>query len=191
MNPIVQTGLLTASALRMLPHIVWYLTHRNRLAADLAQVQDRVPTVLNLVKACTRERTFRNLLYYRMGEYRAFFVSWLLPPDRSLTIWCPSIGPGAHLEHSYATYLNAERIGSDFYCLQLVTLGNGHGGRPTIGHRVRVMTGATVFGGITIGDDVTIGAGAVVCRSVPDGCTVVGNPARVVRRYGERVDLPL
>ena len=107
----------------MLPHIALYLLHKKEIDADLLKVQDRKPTVLNLIKACTRERSFRNLFYYRMGEYRSVFISWLLPPERTMTIWCPHIGKGAHLEHSYATYLNAESIGDDFYCLQMVTLG--------------------------------------------------------------------
>jgi len=155
--------LLSLSALRMVPHIALYLACRRRIDADLAKVQDRKPTVLNFIKACTRERTFRNLFYYRIGDYLAAPVKWLLPPERTLNIWCPSIGPGAHFEHNYATYLNAEAIGKDFYCLQLVTLGNGKDGRrPTIGDNVSIMTGAIVFGGIHIGDNVTIGAGAVV-----------------------------
>ena len=87
------------------------------------------------------------------------------------------------LEHSYATYLNAESIGDDFYCLQMVTLGNGKGGRPTIGNDVKIYTGATVFGGIHIGNHVTIGA---ECRGIPgicpDGATVVGNPGRIIQK---------
>lgn len=138
MNPIVQTIILSASAVRMLPHIALYLLHKKEIDADLLKVQERKPTVLNLIKACTRERSFRNLFYYRMGEYRSVFISWLLPPERTMTIWCPHIGKGAHLEHSYATYLNAESIGDDFYCLQMVTLGNGKGGRPTIGNDVKI-----------------------------------------------------
>lgn len=188
MNPITQTILLSASAVRLVPHLFLYVAHRRMLADDLRKVQDRRATALNFIKAMTRERTFRNLFYYRMGDYRSALISWLCPGERTLNIWCPSIGPGAHLEHSYATYLNAERIGRDFYCLQLVTLGNGHGGRPTIGDDVRIMTGATVFGGIRIGNHATIGAGAVVMKDVPDGCTVVGNPARIVRQDGERVE---
>ena len=165
--------------------------NRNKLRDDLMKVQDRNDSVLNFIKACTRERTFRNLFYYRMGEYRSVFISWLLPPERTMHIWCPAIGPGAHFEHSYATYLNARSIGRDFYCLQLVTLGNGKDGAPVIGDNVRIMTGATVFGGITIGDNVTIGANTVVNKDVPSGCTVVGNPARIVRQDGQKVDLAL
>lgn len=55
MNPIVQTIILSASAVRMLPHIALYLLHKKEIDADLLKVQDRKPTVLNLIKACTRE----------------------------------------------------------------------------------------------------------------------------------------
>lgn len=191
MNPVAQTIILSASTLRMLPHVALFLLHRDKLRDDLLQVQDRCDTVLNFIKACTREKTFRNLFYYRMGEYRSVFISWLLPPEKTMHIWCPQIGPGAHFEHSYATYLNARSIGREFYCLQLVTLGNGKGGAPAIGNHVRIMTGATVFGGITVGDRVTIGANAVVSKDVPAGCTVVGNPARIVKQDGQRVDILL
>lgn len=180
MNPLTQTLLLSASTLRMLPHIAIFLVKRKAIAADLQQVQDRKPTVLNFIKACTRERTFRNLFYYRIGEYLSAPIQWLLPPERTLTIWCTCIGPGAHFEHNYATYLNAESIGSNFYCLQLVTLGNGKGGRPTIGDNVSIYTGATVYGGIRVGNNVKIAAGSVVFHDVPDNCVVAGNPAVVV-----------
>ena len=175
----------------MLPHIALFLLYRQAVRDDLTKVQDKRDTVLNFIKACTREKTFRNLFYYRMGEYRSVFISWLLPPEKTLHIWCPRIGLGAHFEHNYATYLNARSIGDNFYCLQLVTLGNGKGGAPTIGNNVRLMTGATVFGGISIGDNVTVGANTVVNKDVPAGCTVVGNPARIVKQDGQKVDIPL
>lgn len=52
------------------------------------------------------------------------------------------------------------------------------GGGVTIGARTLVGLGARVLPGITVGVDAVIGAGAVVIRDVPDGETVVGNPAR-------------
>lgn len=192
MNPQTQALLLSASTLRMLPHIAIFLANRKLFATDLLKVQDGKPTVLNFIKACTRERTFRNLFYYRIGEYLSAPIRWLLPPEPTLHIWCPEIGAGCHFEHNYATYLNAERIGENFYCLHLVTLGNDrHGHRPTVGNNVKIFTGATVFGGVTIGDNVTIGAGAVVNSDVPGNATVAGNPARIVKLNGEKVDLPL
>ena len=186
MNPFVQGAILAASSLRLLPHLLLYRLHSGLVDDDLLQVQDRKRGVRNFVKAMTRERTFRNLFYYRIGEYKAAPVRWLCPAERTLNIWCPSIGRGAHFEHNYATYLNAESIGRNFYCLQLVTLGTGHHegreGRPVIGDNVKIMTGATVFGPVRIGDNVTIGAGAVVFKDVPDGCTVAGTPARIVKQ---------
>jgi acetyltransferase-like isoleucine patch superfamily enzyme len=39
--------------------------------------------------------------------------------------------------------------------------------------------------GVVIGDGAIVGAGAVVTKTVPPGCLVAGNPARIVRRGGE------
>ncbi|MBM9593913.1 sugar O-acetyltransferase [Roseitranquillus sediminis] len=53
-------------------------------------------------------------------------------------------------------------------------------GRPVrIGANVWVGGGALFMPGVTVGDDATVGAGAVVTRDVPAGATVVGNPARI------------
>ena len=192
MNPYAQAVILSASTLRMLPHIALYLMKKRQIDADLRKYSADGTGVGAFIKVCTRQRVFRNLFYYRLGEYVSVFIKWLLPPERTLTIWCPEIGEGCHFEHNYATYLNAERIGRDFYCLHLVTLGNdSQGQRPVIGDGVSIYTGATVFGGIHIGDNVTIGAGTVVSKDVPANCTVVGNPAVIVRQDGERVNIKL
>lgn len=177
MNPYAQAIILSASTLRMLPHIALYLMHRDVIDQDLAKYREGKGSIMTFIKVATRQRWFRNLFYYRMGDYRSVFIKWLLPPDPTLHIWCPEIGAGAHFEHNYATYLNAERIGRDFYCLQNVTLGNGRDGRPTIGDNVKIYTGAIVYGGIKIGNNVTIAAGTVLSEDVPDNCLVKGNPA--------------
>lgn len=191
MNPIAQTIILSFSTVRMIPHIALYLLHKKEIDKDLVKLQDRKPTVLNFIKACTREKCFRNLFYYRLGEYVSFPFRWMLPRESSFHIWCPEIGEGAHMEHSYATYINAESVGKDFYCLHLVTIGNGKGGRPVIGDNVKVYTGATIFGKVKIGNNVTIGAQTLVHTNVPDDCTVIGNPARIVKLRGKKTDIEL
>ena len=62
----------------------------------------------------------------------------------------------------------------------------------TLGDNVWLGGGAIVCPGVTIGDDTVVGAGAVVTRDLPAGVVAVGNPARVLREIGEddRVDLP-
>ena len=51
----------------------------------------------------------------------------------------------------------------------------------TLGARAWVAARAIVLPGITIGDGAVVGAGSVVTRDVPAGCTVAGNPARILR----------
>jgi serine O-acetyltransferase len=60
---------------------------------------------------------------------------------------------------------------------------------------VYVGPGAVIFGAVTIGDDVAIGANSVVTRDIPAGCTAVGAPARVLpgrgsKDYVNRVSTP-
>ncbi|ACU38108.1 sugar O-acetyltransferase [Actinosynnema mirum] len=54
----------------------------------------------------------------------------------------------------------------------------------TIGDNVWLGGGVVVCPGVTIGDNSVIGAGAVVTRDVPPNAVAVGNPARVVREIG-------
>ena len=52
---------------------------------------------------------------------------------------------------------------------------------PTIGDNVIIYAGACVVGGITVGNNVQIGANSVVTKDVPDNCVVAGNPARIIK----------
>ena len=54
-----------------------------------------------------------------------------------------------------------------------------------LGDRAWVAARAIVLPGITIGAGAVVGAGSVVTRDVPDGCTAAGNPARIVRQAGD------
>jgi len=60
-----------------------------------------------------------------------------------------------------------------------------------IGEWCVIGIGATVMGGVRIGDQVVVGAGAVVTRDVPSNCIVAGNPARIVREEIQMEDLRL
>ncbi len=55
-------------------------------------------------------------------------------------------------------------------------------GAPLIGNRVDIGTGAKILGTITIGDDVAIGANAVVLKDVPANSIAVGVPAKIIPR---------
>lgn len=102
------------------------------------------------------------------------------------------IGPGVFIDHGMGVVIGETAVlGQNVTLYQGVTLGGvGYqtGKRhPTIGDNVTIGAGAIVLGNIEIGDNVTIGAGSVVVKSVPGNCTVVGVPGAIVRRKGEKV----
>jgi maltose O-acetyltransferase len=67
-----------------------------------------------------------------------------------------------------------------------------YGAAITIGDNVWLGGGVIVCPGVSIGDDTVVGAGAVVTRDLPPGVVAYGNPARVQRPIGDRdrVELP-
>ena len=108
------------------------------------------------------------------------------------------IHPGAHLgrrlfiDHATGVVIGETAIvGDDVTLYQGVTLGGtgkGHGKRhPTICDRVFIGNNANVLGNITIGENSRVGAGSVVLSDVPPNSTVVGVPAHIVYRNGQRV----
>ena len=82
-------------------------------------------------------------------------------------------------------------IGDNCLLYQGVTLGGTgkeKGKRhPTLGNNVMVGCGAKVLGPFRIGNNVKIAANSVVLNEIPDDCTAVGAPARIVKRNGVRV----
>ena len=94
------------------------------------------------------------------------------------------IGPGLMILHSGGVVINGRVVlGSGCTLHHNVTIGNRVSGGPSphIGDRVMIGVGACVLGGIELGDDVEIGANAVVIDSVPHGGIAVGVPAKIVR----------
>lgn len=83
-------------------------------------------------------------------------------------------------------------IGNDVTIFQNVTLGGTgkeKGKRhPTIGDNVVIGAGAIVLGNIHISENSRVGAGAVVTKSIPPDTTVVGNPSWVIKLEGRRLD---
>lgn len=139
---------------------------------------------------------FRTVFYYRIGGVSKL-LRWYAPPMPTcyITTKKDSIGPGLVIEHGHSSRIGPRQAGKNLSVWQNVTIGKSKPGakdsNPVIGDNVSIMTGSVVFGNITIGNNVTIGAMSVVFKSVPDNCVVVGNPARIVRRNGEKVNIKL
>ena len=103
------------------------------------------------------------------------------------------IGKRFFIDHATGVVIGETAIiGENVSLYQGVTLGgvsfNKGKRHPTIGNHVVIGCNASVLGNITIGNNVRIGAGSVVLKDVPDDCTVVGVPGRIVRRAGVRTN---
>ncbi len=95
------------------------------------------------------------------------------------------IGPGLRIWHFGNIFVHANSvIGANCTMRQGLTIGNRHGDGPVprIGDNVEFGAYAQILGGVTIGNNCKIGAMSVVLIDVPDGATVAGIPARIVRR---------
>lgn len=96
------------------------------------------------------------------------------------------IGPGLLLNHGSVVIDATTTIGPLCSISPFVTIGLNTGGPdpsfigPTIGKFVFIGTGAKILGPITLGDNVRVGANAVVLADVPANCTAIGVPARII-----------
>jgi serine O-acetyltransferase len=102
------------------------------------------------------------------------------------------IGQRLFIDHGAGVVIGETAIvGNDVTLYQGVTLGGTgkeHGKRhPTLCDGVFVGNNANVLGNITIGENSRVGAGSVVLADVPPNSTVVGVPAHIVYRNGQRV----
>lgn len=128
--------------------------------------------------------------------------SWEKYGDQQFT---PSIIIGDHCsigEYNHITACNKITIGDGLLTGRFVYIGdNAHGGLSfeeaetppaqrnlkskgeiKIGRNVWIGDKVSIFGGVTIGDNVIIGAGSIVTHDVPSNCMVAGMPARPVKR---------
>lgn len=97
------------------------------------------------------------------------------------------LGTGLFIDHATGVVIGeTAEVGADVTIYHGVTLGGSSLDRgkrhPTIGDRVTIGAGAKVLGPVAVGNDSRIGANAVVVKPVPPDSVVVGVPGQVIRR---------
>ena len=101
------------------------------------------------------------------------------------TIHPNTFGPGLSIAHWGTIVVNPHcRIGANCRIHPGTSLGETDGGSPVLGDDCYIGPGAKLFGPITLGDRVSIGANAVVHKSFGSDLVLVGVPARAIDRRG-------
>ena len=168
------------------------------IRADIDAVMERDPAAKSRWEVLLCYPSVRAMAYHRLAHrlYQRGHVTlarWISQRSRHKTGIeihpGATIGKGLFIDHGDGVVIGETTIiGDNVTLYQGVTLG-GTGKdvgkrHPTIGNNVLIGAGAKVLGPFTVGAGSKIGASAVVLKEVPENCTVVGNPGRIVRREG-------
>jgi len=172
-----------------------------KIRQDLKAVFDRDPAATSTLEVVLTYAGFHALLAYRISHWLKSmgvpflprFISQIARLLTGIEIH-PSakIGTGFFIDHGMGVVIGeTAEIGDYVTLFQGVTLGGTGKERgkrhPTLGNHVVVGAGAKILGGITVGDNVKIGANSVVIKNVPPNSTVIGVPARIIKTQGERL----
>jgi serine O-acetyltransferase len=168
---------------------------------DIDTVLERDPAAKSRLEVFLCYSGLHAVWMYRINHWfwnRRFFLLGRLLSQFARFLTAIEIHPGARIgrrlfiDHGLGVVIGETAIvGNDVTLYQGVTLGGTgkeQGKRhPTVEDNVVIGGGAKVLGNITIGRNCRIGAGSVVLRTVPEHSTVVGVPAHIIFRNGERV----
>ena len=177
---------------RSIPAIIVYLLLKEEVRHCIDKDMERLGKkkgIYFLHELLLHNYVFRRQFMVRVlteSIYKYYFVRWTYNPLQSLEISAETnqIGGGLHIIHGYSTIICCHSMGENCTVYQNVTIGRGRKygttNLPTIGNNVTVYTGAIIVGGVHIGDNAVIGAGAVVVKDVPANTTVVSQPMRII-----------
>lgn len=115
-----------------------------------------------------------------------FFYRWVRNYYGIELLYTTKIGRRFLIGHQGGIVIHPDAsFGDDCLIRQGVTVGDvgrgSDGSAPQMGDEVHVGAGAVIMGNIKVGNYVNIGPNAVIMANVPDGATAFGNPARIVK----------
>jgi serine O-acetyltransferase len=170
---------------RCSPHVIIFYLHKNKsiIKGDIERWKEvlniKYPIPLTLIYLLCFKKPFRNVFYYRIGILK-YLLNIFCPQISSLEIETKNIGEGLFIWHGFSTAIGAKSIGKNCMINHQVIIGNNNG-YPTILDNVRIHPGAIIYGNITIGNNVIIGANTTVFKNIPDNCTVYPASCKIMK----------
>lgn len=134
------------------------------------------------------QRGLRRYEYYlnKSSIFRYWFRFCHERNSRKLGFSIPpnTFGPGLSIAHRGTIVVNGRaRIGGNcriHVCVNIGASAIDSNAVPVLGSNCYIGPGAKLYGKITLGDNVAIGANSVVNKSFDDNCVIAGAPARVI-----------
>ncbi len=169
------------------------------------QIAKRDPAARSTFEVFMLYPGFHAMVYHKLAAFfyrhKMFFlarwVSQICARRNGIEIHpAAKIGEGLFIDHGHGVVIGETAvIGDNCTIYHQVTLGGtGHEKNakrhPTIGNNVLIGAGAKILGPVTIGDNSMIGAGSIVLSDVPANSTFTGVKAKMVKRDGQRVEVP-
>ena len=178
---------------------------KDEIVTDIKVIRERDPAASSDLEVALLYSGFHAVLAYRLShmlyQKNMRFAARLISQGARFLTGIEihpgaKIGRGLFIDHGSAVVIGeTAEIGDNCTLYQGVTLGGTgkHIGKrhPTLGNNVMVGSGAKVLGPFRVGDNSKIAANAVVLEEIPENCTAVGIPARIVRRDNKKVECDL
>lgn len=135
-----------------------------------------------------RNHCFNYCFWLRLASRKNFLFPLALLMHKHMTrkygVQIPrttQIGYGFYIGHGIGIVINGgTKIGNNVNISQFLSIGSNNGTPATIGDNVYIGPNVCIVEDVHIGNHVTIGAGSVVVKDIPDNATAVGVPAKVI-----------
>lgn len=158
------------------------------IRSDFFRIRGRYVSILEMCRMTFSSYTLKFCVWLRLSSYKGWLYYYCrfrlaqISKKYGLQIspHC-KIGYGLYIGHGFGTIVNPTAIiGNNVNLSQFTTIGSNKGKAAVIGDNVYIGPSVCLVENIHIGNNVSIGAGAVVVKDVPENVTVAGVPAKII-----------